>query len=381
MRSADSRPRLSAIPGYEDWPAYVRQAGRHTCHSAAAQALADSLGIPSAPTPSSVTADWEKTDDGVTTSQLRWQLGFGPRTRAWLVRPTDADRPLPGLLALHCHGGSKFGGADRLVHLPDNHPSAAASRSRHYGGRPLATDLARRGFAVLTHDAFGWGSRRFNLASAPRRTAEAVEARHAQWREAGVVPSEEAAYDAAASAHEDTLAKAAGLLGTSFAGTVAHDDLAALGILAALPEVDPTRLGCLGFSGGGGRSVVLAALSPRVRSYVVSCMMVTFESLFPAYLDEHSWLLQTPGLWNLCDWPEITAASGAGSFLVQYAMDDELFPESGMRAADSVLRSLHGPRAYRGSFRPGRHEFTVGMQAEAAAFLLGALSPAATDLP
>ena len=34
-------------------------------------------------------------------------------------------------------------------------------------------------------------------------------------------------YNAAAAIHEDTVAKAAGLLGTSFAGMVAHDDLAA----------------------------------------------------------------------------------------------------------------------------------------------------------
>jgi dienelactone hydrolase len=380
VRSAATGQRPSAIPGYEDWPAYVRRAGRHACHSGPAQELAEVLGVPAAPPPPQVRTDWEKADDGVTTSQLSWQLGFGPRTRAWLIRPADTASLLPGVLALHCHGGSKFGGADRLVHLPDNHPSAVASRTRHYDGRPLATDLARRGFAVLAHDTFGWGSRRFNLASPPRRTAEAVEARHAQWREAGVAPSEEAAYDAAASAHEDTIAKAAGLIGTSFAGTVAHDDLAALEILATLPGVDPARLGCLGFSGGGGRSLVLAALSPRVRSYVVSCMMTTFEALFPAYLDEHSWLLETPGLWSLCDWPEITEIPGAASFLVQYAMDDELFPESGMLGADLALRSLHRSGAYRGSFWPGRHEFTAEMQAEAAAFLRSSLASSATSL-
>jgi dienelactone hydrolase len=152
-------------------------------------------------------------------------------------------------------------------------------------------------------------------------------------------------------------------------------------ILAALPGVDPARLGCLGFSGGGGRSMVLAALSPRIRSYVVSCMMTTFEALFPAYLDAHSWLLETPGLWDLCDWPEVTALSQANSFLVQYAVKDELFPETGMRDADSALRSLHQPGAYRCSFWPGKHEFTAGMQAEAAAFLLASLAPAVAGPP
>jgi dienelactone hydrolase len=208
-----------------------------------------------------------------------------------------------------------------------------------------------------------------------------LEARHAEWREAGVVPSEAEAYDAAANVHEDTLAKAAGLLGTSFAGMVAHDDLAALEVLASLPVVDPGRLGCLGFSGGGGRSLLLAALSPKIRSYVVTCMMTTFESLLPAYLDAHSWLLQTPGLWNLCDWPELSALPSAENFLVQYATADELFPEAGMQDADSALRSLHPSGSYRGSFWPGGHAFTPGMQSEAAAFLLAALTEPASGFP
>ena len=178
-----------------------------------------------------VTVHWEETYDGVTTSQLSWQLGFGPRTTGWLMRPAGASGPLPGVLALHCHGGNKFGGADRLVELPQSHPSAVAARAGHYDGRALATEVARPGFAVLAHDTFAWGSRRFDLSMPPWRTAAALEARKSQWREAGVVPSEADLYNAAAGFHEDTVAKAAGLLGTSLAGMVAHDDLAALDIL------------------------------------------------------------------------------------------------------------------------------------------------------
>jgi dienelactone hydrolase len=189
-------------------------------------------------------------------------------------------------------------------------------------------------------------------------------------------------YNAAAGFHEDTVAKAAGLLGTSLAGTVAHDDLAALDILASLPGVDAERLGCIGFSGGGGRSLALAALSPRIRNYVVTCMMATFGSLLPAYLDAHSWLLHTPGLWKLGDWPELTARSSADGFLVQYALADELFPEAGMREAHGILDSLHPAGTYTGSFWPGGHEFSAEMQNEAISYLSGALgagSPAVHD--
>jgi dienelactone hydrolase len=289
------------------------------------------------------------------------------------VGPAGVSGPLPGVLALHCHGGNKFGGADRLVALPQEDPSAAAARAAHYDGRALATEVACAGFAVLAHDTFAWGSRRFDLSMPPWRTASALAARKSQWRKDGVDPSEADLYNAAASFHEDTVAKAAGLLGTSLAGMVAHDDLAALDILGSLPGVDPERLGCLGFSGGGGRSLALAALSPRIKNYVVTCMMTTFSSLLPAYLDAHSWLLQTPGLWKLDDWPQLTARSGAAGFLVQYAIADQLFPEDGMREAHRILQSLHPAGSYTGSFWPGGHVFTAAMQDEAISYLTGTL--------
>ncbi|WP_309980309.1 acetylesterase [Arthrobacter oryzae] len=369
--------------GYEDWPSYLRWHPRHIADSPAGQELADALGVPAAAANSglvlgSVALESEETHDGVTTSRVSWQLGFGPRTRAWFLRPAGPAGPLPGILALHCHAGIKSVGAERLVdpRLVDSGIQISALQQNLYGGRPFATWLASRGFAVLAHDAFSWGSRRFDLDTPPWRTAAVVNGRKALWREAGVVPSEADLYDAAAAAHEDTVAKAAGLLGTSFAGMVAHDDLAALRVLSGLTGVDAARLGTVGFSGGGGRSLMLAALSPLVRSFVVTCMMTTYRSLFPSYVDAHSWLLQTPGLSRLGDYPELAARSTADRFLVQYALADELFPEDGMRDADALLRAQNASGRYTGSFRPGGHAFTTDMQEEAAGFLLESLSPA-----
>lgn len=380
----DHSARPSAIPGYEDWPAHVRS-HRPSDVPSRSGALAGVLGIPAPPAEISVVVDWEDTHDGVTTSAISWQLGFGPRTQAWRVTPAGATGQLPGILALHCHGGNKYTGASRLVEFPPgrSEPDTETDPRRHdlYGGRALASELARDGFAVLAHDAFSWGSRRFDLDTPPWRTADALAGRHAQWREAGRTPGTAERYNAAAAFHEDTVAKAAGLAGTSLAGTVAHDDLAALQVLASLPGIDPERLGCLGFSGGGGRAVVLAALSPAIRSYVVTAMMTTFESLFPSYLDAHSWLLQTPGLARLGEWPELTGLSEAGQFLVQYGLEDPLFPADGMRDANRMLDDLHATGRYKGSFWPGGHEFTVPMQAEAFAFLRESLTPAALPTP
>ncbi|MHC8608923.1 acetylesterase [Paenarthrobacter ureafaciens] len=384
MPVTETAERPGAIAGYEDWPDYAaRNTGPGTGFegsSPAARQLALTLGVPAVGGNLDYTVHREVEHDGVVTSFLGWQTGFGPRTAAWFVRPAGASGPLPGVLALHCHGGIKSHGAERLVAMPDGGTSSAHQRgavpaglrTTLYGGRPLATWLAQQGFAVLAHDAFMWGSRGFTLDPLPYRTAQAVAGQEALWREAGVVPSSAERYNVAAAAHEETVAKAAALMGTTVAGTVAHDDLSALHVLAGLPGVDPERLGCIGFSGGGGRALILAGLSPLVRSYVVTCMMTTFASLLPAYLDAHSWLLHSPGLAELGEWPDIALRSRAESLLVQYALRDGLFPEQGMRDAHSYL-SLHLPGRYTGTLWDEPHVFTPAMQDEAAAFLASGL--------
>lgn len=367
-----SRP--SAIGGYEDWPAYLRSA-RLLDGDAHTARLARLLGVP-APRPLDVGAarvvrTWE--DDGVVGTELEWQTGFGPPTRAWRLAPAGAspDTPLPGVLSLHCHAGAKWVGADRLVRTPWPTPEAERVRASSYEGRSVATDLARRGFVVLAHDTFAWGSRRVTFDPPPWRTRDTLDLHEQVWAAGGHTPTAAERYDAAAAQHESTLAKAAGLLGTSFAGTVAHDDLVALGVLASMPDVDAGRLGVVGFSGGGGRAAVLAHLDPQVRASVVVCMMTTFDSLVPAYLDAHSWLLQTPGLARELDWPDVAAARTAHHQLVISAEDDALFPRDGMHDADARLAELFaaGPGSHTGVFVPGPHRFDAAMQTSAGDFL------------
>ena len=57
--------------------------------------------------------------DGVRIEELSWQLPYGPRTQALFLtpRPTGVVEPgsLPALLALHCHGGQKVFGLEKIT--------------------------------------------------------------------------------------------------------------------------------------------------------------------------------------------------------------------------------------------------------------------------
>jgi hypothetical protein len=110
-------------------------------------------------------------------------------------------------------------GAEQLVDLgADSSPRAAALRAAYYAGRAPATELARQGYGVLIHDTFSWGSRRFDLSRPTPRLAALIEAQDALWRQQGFAPTDEERFDLASGLHEDTLAKAAGALGQTFAG-------------------------------------------------------------------------------------------------------------------------------------------------------------------
>ncbi|WP_240675456.1 acetylesterase [Cellulomonas endophytica] len=363
------------LAGYEDWPSWVRGRPRHRPGDPAGDALAQVLGVPApGPRPAVRTVAAERRD-GLRHEVLEWSTGFGPATRAHLVRP-DTDDAVPGVLGLHCHGGAKSSGGDQLAAEGPGRSAGAARLQRDlYGDRAPAVALARRGVAVLCPDAFAWGSRRFPLVQRTPRLVGGVAALEALWREQGVEPDDDERYDRVSGLHEDLVAKAAGMFGTSLAGTVAHDDLVALDVLGSLDGVAPDRLGAFGFSGGGGRSVLLGALAPGLRAHVVTCMMATFGSLVPRYLDTHSWLLCSPGLWDHADWPDVLPLRPGRRVLVQYGRDDALFPPAGMAAAHEQLerRAADLPDAYRAAWWDRPHVFDRPMQDEAFDFLVGAL--------
>lgn len=70
-------------------------------------------------------------------------------------------------------------------------------------------------------------------------------------------------------------------LGTNFAQFRIWDGMRALDYLASRPEVDPTRLGCTGNSGGGTLTSYLMALDDRIVAAAPSCYLTTFRTLLP----------------------------------------------------------------------------------------------------
>lgn len=342
------------------------------------------LGVPDGPEgPVDVRVERGWSVDGIAGEELSWSVGFGPRTHAWLLRPDGVTGPLPGVLALHGHDGFKHLGKEKIADGPGGAaaraPAVVALRDALYGGRAIADDLARAGFAVLVVDVLGWGSRRFALEEMPERVRAAgrATARTPSPDTIAGVPDDIAVYNAAAAHHEHLLAKYCVLMGTTFAAVVAREDRIAAAYLRSRPDVSD-RVGCVGLSGGGCRSGLLRATCD-VDAAVVVGMMSTYGALLDHSVVDHTWMLFPAGLAGAVDWPDVVGSAAPAPLLVQWTRGDALFPVEGARAADRRLAELYAAvgaaEAYTGREHDGPHAFTPVMQDEAVTWLTAHLTP------
>jgi dienelactone hydrolase len=310
---------------------------------------------------------WEY--DGVAGEELSWSVGYGPRTRAWLLKPLGVTDRLPGVLALHDHGHFKFLGKEKIADRAagDAH-DLAQFRAQYYGGRAFANALAKRGCAVLIPDVFLWGSRRLSLQAMPefeRALAEPIGALLGQEQ----ASREARMYNGAAFLNEHLVAKYCTVLGTSLAAIVAHEDRCALGHLRGRDDVDASRIACVGLSGGGARAALLRATSDDLDGCVIAGMMCTQAEMLSDCIAPHTWMFFPPGLSLLGDWPDLPGAGAPAPLLVQYLDGDAQFSKRGMKNADARIRAHYAAAgaddAYRAEFYAGPHRFDVEMQESA----------------
>ncbi|WP_344066011.1 hypothetical protein [Microbacterium pumilum] len=183
---------------------------------------------------------------------------------------------------------------------------------------------------------------------------------------AGHAVGEATEYDVHAAPHEDIMAKTLGVLGTSWAGVIARDDLIATSVLAQHPATAKGGVAVVGFSGGGARAVLASALSDSIRATGVMAMMSTFDGILDGYLHAHSWTMMSPGIGRVADWPEIAAARAPRPLFVGYAERDALFPLTGMRAAHDIISRRYATsqaaEQYRAHWANATHSFDASTQ-------------------
>jgi cephalosporin-C deacetylase-like acetyl esterase len=188
----------------------------------------------------------------------------------------------------------------------------------HYAEGKAAPDyqracigLARKGFVVLIFDPLGQGERHMY----PRDILKhAPTAEHAM---AG---------------------KPCYLLGKTLAQFRVWDAIRALDYLESRPEVDRSRIGLLGHSGGGMVALLAAPLDDRFRAVMSCCAVTSFYHKTKALLiaDPEQIL---PGIYPQgIDHPELIAAVAPRAFLIGAARRDYVPLEGTRRTYQEVIR-------------------------------------------
>jgi dienelactone hydrolase len=216
--------------------------------------IMDLLGEPSqkiVPAPQFKVLEEQKTED-FRQLKISYEVEPGEEVRAYLLLPPPEKRLT-----------NEKGKAAAVLCL---HGTASEAKDTQLGagkeGRDYGRLLARNGFIVLAPDHLASGER-LTAGTDPYDTTEFYQ-RHPNW---------------------------------SAVGKAIWDSSRALDILETMPEVDATRIGCVGHSLGGYGSIWTAAFDERVRAAVSSCGLTTWQDNPKRYeFSREQWYVHIPKL-------------------------------------------------------------------------------------
>ena len=173
---------------------------------------------------------------------------------------------------------------------PGRYPGILLQAGHTQEGKPegqrLAANLALKGFVVLAFDPVGQGEREQTYDSRVDRPL-------AGWS----VPE-----------HIQAGAQSI-LIGESVARYFIWDAKRSLDYLVSRPEVDPSRIGAVGCSGGGALTTFIGALDPKVSVVAPACYINSYRLLFagPDPDSEMSWPSFLSSGLDMADYVELSA--------------------------------------------------------------------------
>ncbi len=325
--------------------------------------LTERLGIPDIGKLPTVTVKNKTLYDGLSIEEISWQLPYGRATEAIVLKPQNAKGKLPGILAFHDHGGNKYFGKRKITRTSEQHPLMQEHQRDYYSGFAWANEIAKRGYVVMVSDAFPFESRRVMLSDVQERFRNGLNDLDPE------KPKNIVAYNEWASDHEHIMAKSLFSAGTTWPGVFFAEDQKALDVLCAREDVDASKIGCGGLSGGGMRTVFMGGLDERIKCAVCVGFMTTWKDFILYKSFTHTWMTYVPITPTELDFPEILGLRVPLPTLVLNDADDDLYTMPEMQRADNILKEVYtkakAADKYKCSFHPGPHKFDAKMQTEA----------------
>ena len=330
----------------------------------ARKCVTNRMAIPGIGSTPKISFKKEYRHEGLHIEEISWQLPYGRPTEALVLKPQNATGKLPGVLAFHDHGGNKYFGKSKITRTSEQqHPLITAHQNDYYEGAAWANEIAKRGYVVLVPDAFLFASRRVMLRDVPENLRNGLN------DDAPEDPVNIKKYNEWAGQHEHVMAKSLFSAGTTWPGVFFAEDQKALDVLCSRDDVDVSRIGCGGLSGGGLRTVFMGGLDARIKAAVCVGFMTTWKDFLLNKSFTHTWMAYLPLLPNELDFPEILGIRVPQPTFVLNDEDDDLYSPSETREAERILHEVYqkagAERNLKVSYYPGPHKFDKKMQADA----------------
>ncbi|MFC0214642.1 alpha/beta hydrolase family protein [Paenibacillus chartarius] len=254
------------------------------------------------------------------------------RTAESLLMPTyllipkrqgNAGRKPPLVVACHGHG---YGSKAAVGLLPDGQDSGDDPNVHHKFG----VSLVQRGFAVIVPELIGFGDRKLEHEPIVNRDTNSCF----------------------------PIGAFLLMIGKSIAGLRIQETIAAIDYACGRDDIDSSRIGIYGLSGGGLIAAYTAALDERIRAAVISCYTNTFRD---SILDRRHCLDNyIPHILAYAEMPDLIGLIAPRPLFVEAGVNDHLFPLHGTKQALEVLERVYlaagVPERLSSVLFPGGHE-------------------------
>jgi len=228
----------------------------------------------------------------------------GVSVLAYVLTPSATPSPAPAMICVPGHGR----GVDDIVGIDEQ----GRDRTNKDGYQhDFAIQVAEAGIAAVAIEPMGFGCRRDALNAARGLAQKGCE----------------------------PIAGGALMLGQTTIGWRVWDIMRTIDYIATRADLDSSRVGCMGISGGGTATLFAAALDPRIGVAMVSGYLNTFRDSVGSLA--HCVDNYVPGILNWAEMHDIAGLIAPRPLFVESGERDHIFPLHASVASFQAVRAIY----------------------------------------
>jgi cephalosporin-C deacetylase-like acetyl esterase len=242
--------------------------------------------------------------EGFTSQRVVFASEPGARVPCTLLVPSQGTPPFPVVVCLQGHTTGAHISLGKPVYPGDEESIAG-------GDRDFALQCIRNGYAALAIEQRCFGERKDSRPESVRHVKHGC--------------------------HHASLVSL--LLGRSMIRERVWDVQRAIDVLEAVPELDTSRIGCMGNSGGGTITWFAACVEPRIKVAMPSCYVCSMQCSIGSI--DHCADNYVPGMLKWFDIGDMACLIAPRPLVVVAGSEDDIFPIEGVHDAFTTVKNIY----------------------------------------